>query len=84
MSPAEMIGFWRPTIGELWLELAPDVSMLAKQIVTRRWLADALVYGDQQALDSDRLDLSAPCEWQQLMCRDDSAPHRAVYVYALC
>ena len=62
MDPTEAIEFWRPTMGGLWCDLAPGVSMIAKQLVFSEWLLTALQEGDTEALDSHGINVSASCD----------------------
>ena len=62
MDPTEAIEFWRPMMGDMWCELAPDVSMTAKQLVFADWLILALRNDDIEALDSHGINVSASCD----------------------
>lgn len=57
MMPTEAIEFWLPSMGDLWRELAPEMSMIAKQMVLVDWINDVLRHGDRKALDSHRRNL---------------------------
>jgi hypothetical protein len=62
MDPTEAIEFWRPMMGDMWCELAPDVSMKAKQLVFSDWLMRALRDDDIAALDPHGINVSASCD----------------------